>query len=126
MGRGRRGGPAAVGYFIVDGYDPEALFAGADLQHAEVSVVLELADGSVQRLAAEIDRQGRQLVLTAPKHPGTRTTLRYDELGPDQIKLSGECLGPPFELVFDRVRLDQLPLVKDRGVHWVDEAPVEE
>jgi hypothetical protein len=120
-------GPAAVSYFAVDGYQPTSAAEIADPARAKASLVFELADGSKQKLLGAIDQQTHQIALTEPGKPDTHpVVVRYEESGPDQITLSGERLGPPFDLVFDRVRLDQLPLRKDRGVHWVDEAPITE
>src|SRR5205807_974440 len=116
-----------IEYLIVNGYTIPARTSYVDPQHALVSVVFELGDGSVQKWDGMITPAEHRIALIEPPAPANAGStdwplqFHYEQPSASLLKISGAWAGTEQELAFDQIDLTKLPL-SNRSPHWVNPA----
>jgi hypothetical protein len=117
-----------IEYFIVDGYTTPARTSYVDPQHALVTVVLELSDGSQKVWDGMITPAEHRIALHKPPAPANAGTadwplqFHYEQPSASVLKISGAWeKSKEEELTFGQIDLSKLPL-NDHSIHWINPA----
>lgn len=117
-----------IEYFVVDGYTTPARTSYVDPQHALVTVMLALSDGSQKVWDGMITPAEHRIALIKPPAPANAGSkdwplqFHYEQPSASLLKISGAWEGAKEEqLAFDQIDLSKLPL-SDRTIHWINQA----
>jgi len=83
---------------------------------------VQLMNQSRQRYVLTMDPKKSSLALTKRDDPKWKSTLTYQQLGPDLLALQGTIDGQKIRARIHRVATSRFRLI-DRGFHWINEYP---
>lgn len=83
---------------------------------------IQRMDQSRQRFDLKMDPKKRTLELAKRDDPKWKSTLSYQQLGPDLLALEGTVDGQRVRAQVRRMKDSQFRLI-DRGFHWINEYP---